>query len=217
MKVDLLDSNDSDLTVVNCARVSFDKWHDEFKDNDVGLINYLAKHNHFRPFAHPHVRFRIEAPIFVARQLKTHEVGLVWNEVSRRYVDKEPEFFVPDYWRKKADNKKQGSTDEAISVVDKRLYGDVTAEQKYERFLDHAVDCYRSFLEAGICPEQARMILPQSMYTSWIWTGSLYAFARIVKLRTHDDAQRETRVIAEMIAEHMAKAFPVSWKALMEN
>lgn len=165
---------------------------------------------HFAPFAHPHVTFRIKAPIFVARQLSKHQVGMVWSEVSRRYVDSEPEFFTPDVWRKKAENVKQGSSEEAVELD--WLQHDVNY-YAYEMPLQ----IYNNLLDAGVCPEQARMVLPQSMMTEWIWTGSLYGWANVYNQRKPGShAQKECEVIAEQISEHMGRLFPVSWEALTD-
>lgn len=221
MKVELIDHMGSDLSVVNAARVSFDKQsRGEWKSingsaetflvpttQDTKLIHYLAKHNHWTPFAHTCLSFRIKAPIFVARQLGKHQVGLVWNEVSRRYVDSEPEFYVPETWRKRADNVKQGSSDEPFEANTVQIAAATST----------ALALYKGLLEDGCCPEQARMVLPQSMMTEWVWTGSLAAFARVCKLRLDPHTQRETQFIASRIAAECQVLFPVSWKALMET
>ena len=201
MQVKLIDSMGSDLTVVNAARVSFAKESYEFSDKDEKLINYLAKHDHWSPFGHCSLQFRIKAPIFVARQLVKHQVGLVWNEVSRRYVDDEPEFYVPNEWRLKADNKKQGSSDETI-------------EYNLGSTLEFIKTTYQNMLKENIAPEMARMILPQNMYTEWYWSGTLMAFARVCNLRCKDDTQKETQVIADLIDFNAVDLFPISWKAL---
>lgn len=226
MKVTLIDSMGSDLSVVDAARVSFNKrsdweWEQQLQvlpERDTKLINYLAKHNHWTPFGHCFASFRIKAPIFVARQLGKHQVGLVWNEVSRRYVDSEPEFYVPDAWRKRAENVKQGSSDETVDLSEVGwLKGEADLLNLEEVISMHNEDCletYKELLRAGVCPEQARMVLPQSMYTEWIWSGSLAAFARVCKLRLDPHTQYETRLVAEQIDQHMAELFPVSWKAL---
>jgi thymidylate synthase (FAD) len=165
MKVELIDNMGSDLSVVNAARVSFNKLHTEFDDDkDTKLIRYLARHNHWSPFGHAFISLRIRAPIFVARQLGKHQVGLCWNEVSRRYVNYEPEFYMPDSWRKKAENKKQGSSDEAIEYI-------------CSDYMDNCLIEYNSMLEADVCEEQARMVLPQNMMTEWIFSLDV--------LRTH--------------------------------
>ena len=211
MQVTLIDHMGSDIRVVNAARVSFSKQveegiFEELSEKDAKLIRYLAKHNHWTPFGHAFASFRIKAPIFVARQLGKHQVGLVWNEVSRRYVDSDPEFYVPSEWRGRADNVKQGSSDKAVDT------GDL-----YANAIDVVEDAYLNLLSRGVCPEQARMVLPQSMYTEWVWSGSLAAFARVCKLRLDPHTQKETRDIAEMIDVEMRRLFPVSWEALMEN
>ena len=210
MKIELIDCMGTDLTVVNAARVSFEKHHEELTKGDEKLIAYLANHNHWTPFGHPQLQFRISAPVFVARQLVKHQVGLVWNEVSRRYVDTVPTFHIPTKWRRRAEDKKQGSSKETMVLNFK-----IT-----DRVIDlhtHALELYRQLLDAKIAPEQARLVLPQSMYTSWYWTGSLYAFARICKLRTSEDAQEETRNVAEALSDLILPKFPISWKYLQES
>jgi len=216
LSVTLIDRMGSDLTVVNAARVSFGKRVTEFTEKDARLIDYLARHNHWTPFGHCTATFHIHAPIFVARQLGKHQVGLVWNEVSRRYDDSHPEFFEPEGWRKRAENVKQGSSDEFVDpVLTVRMHGDRTIDESYERLLYHANDLYISLLEHGVAPEQARMVLPQSMMTQWYWTGSVAAFARVCKLRLDSHTQAETRSVAQMMSDVIAPHFPVSWEALM--
>ena len=200
----------SDLTVVNAARVSFGKQKIEFEDGDEKLINYLAKHNHWSPFGHCSAQFHIKAPVFVARQLVKHQIGLTWNEISRRYVDNEPEFFEPNVRRGVADNKKQGSSDESIDINPKN-----NMVNDYQHALNRAKWTYEELLRKGVCPEQARMVLPQSMITEWYWSGTLYAFARVCNLRCKPDAQQETREIANMIDKECGKLFPISWSALI--
>lgn len=209
MKVDLIDKLGSDLTVVNAARVSFQKEVQELTKGDRNLIKYLADHKHWTPFGHVQLQFRIKAPVFVARQLVKHQVGLVWNEVSRRYVDTEPEFYKPFFWRAKAPDKKQGSLDEAVDNDDAIFV-------LWERTMATIKEAYIMMLDSGVAPEQARMILPQNMMTEWIWTGSLEAFARVVKLRDQDDAQKECRKVAQLINKEIIKekAFKFSWEAL---
>ena len=199
-----------DVNVVNAARVSFGKkskyectdlmkgkW--ELKPADEKLINYLAKHNHKSPFNHAFATFHVKAPVFVARQLVKHEY-MPWNEISRRYVDSEPEFYVPDTYRGRSLDKKQGSA------------GKVTVSDN--GFNEIAMTEYEYLLDLGVCPEQARMVLPQSMMTEWYWSGSLYAFAKMCSLRCKPDTQYETQVVAGHIDTEMLKLFPVSWKAL---
>jgi thymidylate synthase (FAD) len=168
----------NDLDVVNAAKVSFAKESKEFDDNSVRLIKYLAKHRHMSPFGHCFARFHVKAPIFVARQLVKHKF-LRWNEVSRRYVDDEPEFYKPDVWRGRSADKKQGSD----GVV--KLYG--VAEQIVDDYVAEALTAYQVLLEAGVAPEQARMVLPQSTMTEWWWSGSLDAFADMCRLRITPD------------------------------
>jgi len=208
-----------DLTVVNAARVSFGKKVEALgytgadggtmrpilHDRDVKLINYLAKHEHMSPFGHCFVSFHVKAPIFVARQLVKHKF-LRWNEISRRYVDDDPEFYVPKDWRGRALDKKQGSS----GVVDV----DYDALPHFEY---HAMECYKDLLYLGVAPEQARMVLPQSTMTEWYWSGSLDAFADMCNLRLKDDTQGETRRIAHQISQVMLDLFPNSWQALLTS
>ena len=212
LSVELIDSMGDDLTVVNAARVSFGKRVSEFDDlKDGKLISYLAKNNHWSQFGHCSAQFHIKAPVFVARQLVKHQIGLTWNEISRRYVDDEPVFFEPDVWRGKADDKKQGSSDDSIDInPEKWMVND------YQQVLKTAKWTYEELLRKGVCPEQARMVLPQSMITEWYWSGTLYAFARVCNLRCKPDAQQETRTIANKIDLYMTKLFPASWGALID-
>ena len=209
LQVELVDRMGSDLTVVNAARVSFSKHSDSMDEKDQRLIKYLARHGHWTPFAHCFLQFRIKAPIFVARQLVKHQVGLVWNEVSRRYVDDEPEMYMPSTWRGKPRNSKQGSEGIAESQYFPSLY--------MREVNDLAVTNYNKMIAQGVAPEMARAILPQSMMTEWYWSGTLHAFARVVKQRTDVHSQEETRVIAEAIRDHCTRFFPVSMDALLEN
>ncbi len=205
MNVELIDHMGSDLSIVNAARVSFAKVHEEFDEkSDTRLINYLAKHNHWSPFGHASMQFHIKAPVFVARQLVKHQIGLTWNEVSRRYVDTEVEFYEPTEWRLAAENKKQGSSEETV---------------KYNLAPAHrfAKECYENMLSLGIAPEMARMVLPQSMMTEWYWSGTLYAFARVCNLRCKPDAQKETQNVGWDIDKYARKLFPASWRALREG
>lgn len=224
MKCELIDSMGSDLTVCNAARVSMDKaseydWHDEkgnFKENgvisekDKKLIKYLSKHNHFTPFTHCTIQLRETVPIFVARQRFKHVVGFTYNEISRRYVDDTPEFYTPDVWRKRADNVKQGSSDEGIELQSATKF-------EYEQLLKWCVDTYQEMLADGVAPEQARMVLPQSMMTSYYVTGSLYAFARAYLLRIDAHAQKEIRDLAVEWDKIIRPLFPVSWSALVDG
>jgi len=220
MEVTYIDHMGSDLSVVNAARVSFGKkseWHQRIytgepnilKTKDAKLIRYLAKHNHKSPFNHTFATFHVKAPIFVARQLVKHEY-MPWNEVSRRYVSTEPEFYVPQ-WREAAENKKQGSGDPMQNGAKKAV------QNKYDQLTKGASRTYRRLLELGACEEQARMVLPQSMMTEWYWSGTVFAFAKMCSLRMKSDTQEETQYVAQKVALTMAKIYPVSWDALMEN
>ena len=211
--VTLVDHMGDDLTVVNAARVSFGKQKVEFTKGDEKLIKYLADHNHWSPFGHGSLQYHIKAPVFVARQLVKHQIGLTWNEISRRYVDYPPEFYEVDVWRGRAEDKKQGSGTDVIEWVD-RSRRTSTLKSEVENI---ALKNYNKLIDAGIAPEQARMILPQSMMTEWYWSGTLYAFARVCNLRCSSDAQLETREIANMIAELASDEFPVSWKYLFNK
>ena len=212
MKVELLDVMGSDLTVVNAARVSFAGESEEFGSRDKKLVRYLAAHGHWTPFAHVQVQLRIKAPVFITRQLHKHQTGLVVNEVSRRYVDFTPEFHAPEAWRKRAPNKKQGSLDETLDN-DSLLYN------SYWDLMTKAEDLYSFMLEKGVAPEQARMVLPQSMMTEWYWTGSRVAFARVVTQRLSDDAHYECRVVAEKIDQLLVNHEPISysWSCLTKR
>lgn len=220
MKVELLDSMGTDLSVVNAAKVSFDKqstWEWEnwdgdcvaiLSEKDEKLVSYLAKHNHWTPMAHTAIKFRITMPIYVARQLAKHQVGGVVNEVSRRYVSYAPVLDIATEWRKSAENVKQGSSDELVPM-------DSAMQEQIDKTMDACLALYDDLLLKGVCPEQARMVLPLCSETTWIWTGSLVFFARVCKLRLDPHAQKETRDVAEEISLIMSGLFPVSWKALM--
>jgi thymidylate synthase (FAD) len=209
----------NDLSVVNAARVSFgnkSEWDYEESDGysfkqhlserDRKLIHYLARHRHTSPFGHCFISCHVRAPVFVARQLVKHKF-LRWNEISRRYVDSEVEFFTPKEWRGRSEDKKQGSS----GVVEVR--GSVPVG----RAMYACRDAYEGLLKAGVCPEQARMVLPQSMMTEWYWSGSLDAFADMCNLRCKPDTQAETAEVAWDIDRMMIDLFPVSWKALRDE
>ena len=239
IKVTLIDNMGSDLSVVNAARVSFGKaseWEWETKevrmgdgewvpmkgnphlsDRDTKLIHYLAKHEHISPFGHAFASFHVKAPIFVARQLVKHKF-LRWNEISRRYVDEGPTFYVPDVWRGRSKDKKQGSDGEITTSCVSDRCGEAThPSYAYTDLWNHAEDLYLQMIKAGVAPEQARMILPQSLVTEWYWSGSLDAFASMCKLRLKDDTQYESRLVAQQIDNEMSYLFPVSWKALVHG
>tara|TARA_B100001027_G_scaffold136398_1_gene94618 strand:- start:1385 stop:2026 length:642 start_codon:yes stop_codon:yes gene_type:complete len=206
LKVEFIDKMGTDLSVVNAARVSYAKFKDKFEDKDEKLIKFLAEHNHWSPFAHASLQFRIKAPVFVARQLVKHQVGLVWNEISRRYVDYTPELYEPKEWRGRPQNSKQGS-DGTVSI-------DSNEKHRLDMTMEQCKIIYNSLIGKGIAPEQARMVLPQSMMTEWIWSGTLYAFARVCNLRCAKDTQEETREVADQIHNICKEEFPMSWKHL---
>ena len=218
IQVTYIDHMGSDLSVVNSARVSFGKKSKSLgevgigddpimvpvlHDTDVRLIRYLAKHNHKSPFNHAFATFHVKAPIFVARQLQKHEY-MPWNEISRRYVDEEPELYEAPIWRGRAEDKKQGS------------YGEVESNANVLYYNKNALMMYKQLLDEGVAPEQARMVLPQSMMTEWYWSGTVFSFAKMCSLRCKDDTQAETRVVADAIDEEMENLYPMSWEALRE-
>lgn len=211
IEVELIHYIGDDLDVVNAARVSFNKKSYSLVEQDKRLINYLAKHKHHSPFNHSFLSFRIKAPLFCARQLVKHKF-LPWNEVSRRYVDSEPEFYFPEYWRAKADNVKQGSSDIPLDLEDHISPHD---GEFPEWAVEAALRSYNDLLNAGVCPEQARMILPQNMMTEWRWSGTLGAFLDMLVLRLDPHTQKETRDVAEEIAKHVRTIFPESYKAYL--
>lgn len=219
--VELMAHMGDDLMVVNAARVSMakeshwvitddDSMELRLSERDQNLIRYLARHKHWTPFSHPQVQLRIKMPIFVARQWFKHTVGFTRNEVSRRYVDDAPEFYVPKEWRKRAKNVKQGSSDEVLQDIP--LFNLYTPRD----VMRTCGDMYEALLDQGVAPEMARMVLPQATYTEFIETGSLAAYARLASLRLDPHAQKETRVYAQAVDAIMYKLFPVSWEALME-
>ena len=196
----------SDLTVVNAARVSFGSRSKVLEKRDHNLIRYLANHKHTSPFGHCFATFHVKAPIFVARQLVKHKF-LRWNEISRRYVDNDPEFYVPELWRGRSVDKKQGS--------DGVVYPFNGSENEFVNYT--ALRVYKELLEEGVAPEQARMVLPQSTMTEWWWSGSLDAFADMCMLRCESDTQYETRMVANQIDKLMKEQYPTSWSALLDN
>jgi thymidylate synthase (FAD) len=235
-----IDHMGTDLTVANAARVSFGKQSEmdtsdvwgppTLKDKDAKLIQYLAKHKHISPFGHCFASFHIKAPVFVARQLVKHKF-LRWNEISRRYVDEKPEFYVPTEWRGKSADKKQGSSSEVVKMlhwiiedpdlsVDGHTHYDNVSDNpnRWSSYVNkQAIDLYNAMINSGVCPEQARMVLPQSMMTEWYWSGSLDAFADMCKLRCASDTQAETQEVAKQISVKMHELFPVSWMALAKG
>jgi len=215
IEVTYVDHMGSDLSVVNAARVSFGKKSDwlprihngeakTLSAKDCRLIAYLARHNHKSPFNHTFTTFHVKAPVFVARQLVKHEY-MPWNEISRRYVDSEPELYVPSFWRGRSADKKQGSE------------GQVKSNFSIDYYNEKAFQAYDQLLNEGVAPEQARMVLPQSMMTEWYWSGTVFSFAKMCSLRCKDDTQAETRVVADAIDEEMENLYPISWEALRDE
>ena len=201
----------SDDLVVDAARVSFSKTAGMYSvEQNAKLIKYLWKHNHWTPFGHPQLTFHFYAPIFIARQFVKHQVGFVWNEESRRYIDSAPWFFIPETFRKRPDSMKQGSTNEGEIPVTDAVEADVVARAK-EAALD-----YKVLLARGVAPEQARMFLPLNMMTEWYWTGSLAAWLRFIHLRDDDHAQAECRPYAQAVAAVIKERFPLTYGAVYE-
>lgn len=217
IKAEYIDHMGDDLRVVNAARVSFAKQAEEFKDKDAKLLQYLATHNHWSPFAHCMITLRETVPIFVARQRFKHMVGFTYNEVSRRYVDDEPEFYVPDVWRSRPEGSvKQGSGKQEVTEIESMTGRTTCTKVAYDGFIHIAESLYERMLSAGVAPEQARMVLPQSMMTSYYVTGSLAAFARAYKQRIEPHAQKEIQDLAVQWDKCIRPLFPKSWEALVE-
>lgn len=216
IKVEYVDHMGDDLRVANVARVSFDKWKEEFDQKDARLIDYLALNEHTSPFRHTAVTVRCKAPVFIARQLGKHQVGLSWNEVSRRYVDVGIEFFVPDSWRSRpADGIKQGSGNDTITdLMAYDQWEDSSPKMVYNNLLEVCRETYDNMIESGVAPEQARMVLPQSMMVDWVWTGSLTAFFHVYRLRAEGHAQKEAQEFAMKLEEVVKPLFPHCWDAL---
>jgi thymidylate synthase (FAD) len=192
MRAEYVDHMGSDLTVVNAARVSFDKHVDVFSERDEKLLKYLARHGHFTPYTHPQITVRETVP-----------------EVSRRYVSDDPEFFIPEEWRASAENVKQGSSSDAVE--------EPWLTEAVEAHHEMSLSLYKKLMESGVCNEQARMVLPQSMYTSYYVTGSLSAWARAYILRAEKTAQKEIQELAHIWASILVPLFPASWAALTEG
>ena len=209
--VDYVSHMGDDLTVVNAARVSLAKETSSLRDRDKSLLRFLAENGHWSPFGHPQVTFRVHAPIFVARQLMRHKEGLHINELSRRYTEGGLAFYEPEVWRKRPTTR--------MAPVDQALdpwwaaEADTTLSAAYAA----AEDRYNELIELGVAPEQARMVLPQGLMTTWYWTGSLAAFARVYRLRATPEAQQDTAGVALQIGDHMRRLFPLSWPLLTEG
>lgn len=219
----------TELDIVNAARVSFHKeseWdyqdgkasNNTLSDKDKKLINYLAKHNHWTPFGHVGATFVIKAPLFVARQLGKHQVGLVWNEVSRRYVSDEPEYFLPSSWRSRPENNvKQGSGEKELYKLENNLQEYTHIGYAAECITESAHKLYMDLISSGVAPEQARMVLPQNTMTEWWWTGSLAAWARIFNLRLDPHTQQESRDVVQVMYDALLPSFPNALPALMKG
>lgn len=204
---------DGDLLVVNAARCSFDKQHHDFDEKkDTRLINYLAREKHFLPFRHPQLTVRMYLPLFVLRQLAKHQVGFSWSEVSRRYITNEPEFWYPEEVRTRPENIKQGSISGGWETKPEKLEESLNL---FSESKEAGLRIYNCLLERGVAPEQARMVLPQSMYTTVVVTGSLLGWAHLVRLRTEEHTQKETQEYAKLINELLKAYFPKSHKALL--
>ena len=209
IEVNLIDSAGGDISVVNSARVSFNKEVSSMTGRDEKLIKYLAEHQHMTPFRHNFIQLRCKVPLFLARQLMKHQAGLTWNEESRRYIDYLPEFYKPEEWRKRPDKSiKQGSSEGVSEGVN------AVVDASYAATLGMCINQYKASLERGVAPEMARMILPQSMMVNFIWTGNLLAFSHVYNLRSGDGAQVEAREFAELLSNAIKPAFPISWEAL---
>ena len=206
-RVELLDTFGDDLTVVNAARVSYNKESTELTPKDEKLIKFLAEHNHVTPFFHPQIRMRLKMPIFVAREWYRHQIGFARNEVSRRYVDYEPEMYCPELVRERDEKLKQGSKLGAVS-------DNALAVAMIKNANESAAELYQELLDMGVAPEVARTVLPQGMYTEFIETGSLAAYARLCNLRLDPSAQWEIRQYAEAVSNLLREKFPISWSAL---
>lgn len=212
IKVELLDSMGDDLAVVQAARVSFAKDADVEFDNvrDGKLINYLARHDHWTPFAHTALKFRVAAPVPIRTQCFKHKQGLVENEESRRYISTTPEIFIPEFFRSKPEGSiKQGSGE--------KHYNSLEWKSIYQSKMKASVLLYEEMLADGVCPEQCRFVLPQGAIVNWIWTGNLVSFANFYNKRIDTNAQKEVQVVAELVGKEIERIFPVSWKALVEK
>lgn len=217
MLVEYMCHSGDDLLVVNAARCSFGKEKQEFTDADAKLISYLAREKHVLPFRHPTITLRCKAPIFVARQLMKHQAGMSWSEESRRYITSEPEFYWPEIWREKADNVKQGSSDNKSWFMHEETDYDNSYDHDVKEAASVLTQLYNKMLEGGVAPEQARMILPQNMYSTWVWTGTLLAWIHMLQLRLDSHTQAETREFAGMVKDIIQPLYPVSYKALMQG
>ena len=210
MKVEHIDHMGNDDSVVNAARVSFAKQADQYTDEqNARLINYLARHNHWTPFAHAFVTLRFKAPIAIHAQCVKHQIGFAMNTVSRRYVSDEPELFIPEFRLAPDGSVKQGSGD--IHPDNERL------QAIYTKCCNMMVDVYIEMIDDKVAPEQARFVLPQGVMTEWVWSGSLQAWARFYNQRSDSHAQQEIQFLAREVDRIVGALFPVSWEALTNS
>lgn len=210
LKVEYIAHMHNDLNVANIARVSFNKWKDVYDLTDERLIKFLAREKHMLPFRHPHITVRCQAPIWLARQLGKHQVGMDWSEVSRRYVDKDFEFWLPEEIRERP----EGGIKQGSGGVHKESNAIVAM---FDEWHDEALDFYENLIAMNVAPEIARGVLPQNMMTTWIWTGSLLAFQHMYNLRIDGHAQVEAQQFAQLVSDVIEPLFPVSWTALNGN
>lgn len=218
IEIVVVDKMGDDSSVSNSARVSFNKWKEEFDEGDAKLVKYLADHKHLTPFRHTQVQLRCKAPIFLVRQLGKHQAGLSWNEVSRRYVKTAPEFFEPEEWRSAPEGSiKQGSGEGSITnFVEDEDWERCPVNSSYTDYCQLSLEFYNKMMKDGIAPEQARMVLPQSMLTEWIWSGNILAFAHVYKERIASGAQLEAQEFAKELDKVIRPLFPVAWSALVD-
>ena len=213
MEVEYIDHMGNDASVVRAARVSFSADNTEFDAvKDVGLINYLANHNHWTPFAHTSITLRMTAPVPIRTQCFKHKVGFSENEESRRYISTPPKFYTPTQFRKAPEGSvKQGSGENMHRIANR--YWSNSLKTVYNMCLD----AYDTALSGGMCPEQARFLLPQGMEVSWYWTGSIAAYARFCKQRSDPHAQKEIQELAQEVSKILEVYYPISWKALIKG
>jgi thymidylate synthase (FAD) len=199
MKVELLSHFGDDLMVVNAARVSFGKSKEEFDNKDAKLIKYLYDHKHTSVFRHPQLQFRITCPIYVERQMFKHQIGMSANSISGRYVDFSDSYTKIETWREQSKSSKQGSAN------DLNLDTQVLCNEIQDEVIDFCKNSYENLLALGVSKEQARTILPLNLNTTYIWTGSLLSFVHLFNLRLKDDAQKETRIVADLMLQDIKR------------
>ena len=206
MKITLIKTLGTDLTIVNAARVSLNKQSKKINEQDEKLIAYLMKHKHWSPFAHAILQYRITAPLFIARQWYKHQIGIARNEISRRYISTPPTYYTPQTWRQTAKTIKQGSAQPLPQEKQKEIH------QKYKNHIKDTTKLYKELINNNICPEQARIILPQATNTQWIETASLYACLRIIHLRCEHTAQKEIQKLAQQLEKIIKQKYPITMK-----